>query len=134
MIFSLIQELLNYGLKNNLINKFEEIYSRNLLMECLKIDVWEKQNLTKIRDIDTILCNISNWAIKQNLIGNSSSEQDIFTTKIINCIIPRPNEVIKKFYADFNLSPKIATYNYYEFSKNTNYIKTESIKKYSLDI
>ncbi|WP_407536695.1 hypothetical protein [Cetobacterium somerae] len=43
MINSLIQELLNYGLQKELIDSYEEIYSRNLLLDVLNLKEWKKE-------------------------------------------------------------------------------------------
>lgn len=129
-IYTLIQEVINYGLNKNLINKHDEIYSRNLILDCFNLDNWEEKNISfKNRDIEDILIDICQWAIENNLINNSPAEMELLDTKIMNCISPRPSEVIRKFYADFQESPELATKNYYNFSENTNYIRKKRIER-----
>lgn len=129
MINSLIQELLNYGSQKKLIDSSEEVYSRNLLLDVLNLKDWKKEEPKIGRDIETILLDICQWAIKYNLINDSQSEMELLDTKLMNCITPRPKEVIDKFNYDFKISPEKATANYYEFSKNTNYIREARIKR-----
>nr|WP_307774705.1 UDP-glucose--hexose-1-phosphate uridylyltransferase [uncultured Cetobacterium sp.] len=129
-IYEYIQTLLNYALEKNLIPQEEEIYSRNLILDCLNLDSWE--NISKIKNsnnIEDILNNICQWSIENNLINDSPAEMELLDTKLMNCITPRPNEVIKKFNSDLKISPKIATFNYYNFSKDTNYIRSKRIEK-----
>lgn len=129
-IYSLIQELLNYALKKNLIPSYEEIYSRNLLLDCFNLDEWSfPSQVNENRDLEELLEEMCQWAINTNLINNSKSEMELFDTKIMNCVIPRPKEVIETFYKDYAISPKVATYNYYNFSKATNYIRSKRIEK-----
>lgn len=129
MIYSLLQELLNYGLKNNLIDSFEEVYSRNLLLDVFNLDDWKIETPKSDRDIEIILKEICDWAIQNNLINDSPAEIELLDTKIMNCITPRPIEVINKFKNDFANSPEVATANYYDFSKKTNYIRDARIKR-----
>ncbi|MGL5427218.1 MAG: UDP-glucose--hexose-1-phosphate uridylyltransferase, partial [Cetobacterium sp.] len=129
MIFSLINELLNYGIENNLIEKDEVIYSRNLILDSLNLNDWKDETPKTERDIEIILLDICEWAIKNNLISNSPAEMELLDTKIMNCITPRPKTVIDKFKADYAVSPEVATLNYYNFSKATNYIRDARIKR-----
>lgn len=129
MINSLIQELLNYGLQKELIDSYEEIYSRNLLLDVLNLKEWKKEKPKTGRDLEIILLDICHWAIENSLINDSPSEMELLDTKLMNCITPRPKEVINKFNNDFKISPEKATANYYEFSKNTNYIRDARIKR-----
>ncbi|MCQ8212875.1 UDP-glucose--hexose-1-phosphate uridylyltransferase [Cetobacterium somerae] len=129
MIFSLIQEVLNYALNKNLIDSSEEIYSRNLILDVLNIDDWKIEKVKGERDIELILLDICKWAIINNLINDSPAEMELLDTKIMNCVTPRPKEVIRQFNDDFKVSPEIATANYYDFSKNTNYIREARIKR-----
>ena len=129
MIYSLIQELLNYGLNKNLIDLSEEIYSRNLILDVLNIDDWKIEPTKMDRDIEVILLEMCKWAVTNNLINNSPAEMELLDTKIMNCITPRPKEVIRQFNNDFKSSPEVATANYYNFSKHTNYIREARIKR-----
>lgn len=129
MIFSLINELLNYGVKNNLIDKDELIYSRNLILDTLNLDDWKDDAPKDNRDIETILLDICGWAVENELINNSPAEMELLDTKVMNCITPRPKTVIDKFKADYAISPAAATLNYYNFSKATNYIRDARIKR-----
>ena len=129
MIYSLIQELLNYGLQKRLIDSSEEIYSRNLLLDVLSLNDWKYEDAKTGRDIEVILLDFCHWATKNNLINDSPAEMELLDTKLMNSITPRPKEVINKFNEGFKISSEKATANYYEFSKNTNYIRETRIKR-----
>ena len=55
--------------------------------------------------------------------------RDLFDTKLMNCLTPRPAQVIAKFRADYAESPKKATDDYYNFSVATNYIRKDRIAR-----
>ena len=90
MIYSLIQELLNYGLQKRLIDSSEEIYSRNLLLDVLSLNDWKYEDAKTGRDIEVILLDFCHWATKNNLINDSPAEMELLDTKLMNCITPRP--------------------------------------------
>ena len=47
----------------------------------------------------------------------------------MNCLVPRPAQVIAKFREDYAENPKKATDHYYNFSVATNYIRKDRIAK-----
>ena len=53
--------------------------------------------------------------------------RDLFDTKLMNCLTPRPAQVIAKFREDYAEDPKKATDDYYNFSVATNYIRKDRI-------
>ena len=55
--------------------------------------------------------------------------RDLFDTKLMNCLTPRPAQVIAKFREDYAENPKKATDHYYNFSVATNYIRKDRIAK-----
>lgn len=57
------------------------------------------------------------------------TERDLFDSRIMGALTPRPSEVITKFKDLYSVSPEEATDWYYDFSKNTDYIRTYRIEK-----
>ena len=69
------------------------------------------------------------FAVSRGIIGDSVVERDLFDSKLMDCLMPRPSEVIAKFNALYEQSPEKATDWYYAFSGDTNYIRRDRIKK-----
>lgn len=44
-----------------------------------------------------ILENILDFAVSKGLIENTVTERDLFDTRVMNCVMPRPSEVRAKF-------------------------------------
>lgn len=131
-IFYEIERLVRYGLYKNLIDENDIIYTRNRLLEVLKLEDFcerkvEEENL---QSPETILNNIIKWAVDNKSLERETTEsRDLFDTKIMGCLVPRPSEVIGKFYSIFDRSSEAATEYFYKLSKDSNYIRTERIKK-----
>ena len=68
-------------------------------------------------------------AIAENIIDDTITERDLFDTKVMNCLMPRPSEVIAKFKENYSISPKKATEYYYDLSIASNYIRKSRIDK-----
>ena len=88
------------------------------------------KRLTKDLETPTpILENILDYAAEQNLIENTVTERDLFDTEIMNCVMPRPSEVINKFNELYEVSEEKATEYYYNLSIASNYIRKDRIDK-----
>ena len=130
MINYLINELLEYGLRNNLINDLDLIYSANLLINILKVDNFEKVNVNVVRPINEILDDISKYAYDNQLIDSlDKTVTDLFDSALINTIMPRPSEVFNNFSKLYIDSPIKATDYYYDFAIKSNYIRKDRINK-----
>ena len=77
-----------------------------------------------------ILSGITDYAVSQGLLQQDTvTYRDLFDTKIMGLITPPPSVVRAEFERKYNISPKEATDYYYNFSKATNYIRTDRIAK-----
>lgn len=128
-IFQDIQNLLDYGLQEKLIEAEDVIYARNRLLSVLHLYEWQEYETTRpLPKLTEILNSILDWAFEnQVLASNTTTERDILDTEIMNCLMPRPSEVIKNFYSKKNTEE--ATDYFYQLSTASNYIRTDRIAK-----
>lgn len=126
-----IEKLLFYGFKKQLISKEDIIYTRNRLLEVLSLNEIENVKVeNKEYQVQDILDNITDWAYENGLIDdNGVVTRDLFDTKIMACFIGRPSEIIKNFKELYRDNPQKATDYFYELSINSNYIRSERVKK-----
>lgn len=130
MIYDVLQELINYGIKNNLIEKDDEIVVRNQLIDAIGLENWENpEEISEIRSVQAILDDIIEYSCKNGIIPETNASKDLFDTKIMGIFTPLPSSVRKKFYSEYENSPKNATEWYYKFSKDVNYVRSERIEK-----
>ena len=128
-MFSHIESLLRYGIKTGLITEDEKVYSRNLILDLLREDSFEACAPKENAGLSEILNGLTDEAVKRGLISDSGENRDIFDTKLMNCLTPRPAEVRRRFAGLYAESPKAATDWFYRFSGDTNYIRRDRIKK-----
>lgn len=123
-----IGSLVEYGLVKGLFADEDKVYVTNRLCGELGVSTFAGEGAEDI-PLEDILAYILDYAAENCLIPeNTIGYRDLFDTKIMNCLLPRPSEVIAKFKADFDESPEKATDNYYAFSKASDYIRTYRIK------
>ena len=129
-IGTLIAELIEYAKSKNLVCEEDEAYTVSRLMEILSLSSLDGNSPCEIRPLSEILSDICDYAYENGLIENNSvTYRDLFDTKIMGALTPPPSAVIRSFREDYEKSPRLATDNYYAFSCNTNYIRTDRIKK-----
>lgn len=125
-----IKQLVDYGVSSGLIPENERVYSTNLLLEIYGKDNFSDLDISETSlPLDEILNNLLDIAVDEGLIEDSVTYRDLFDTKLMNCITPRPSQLQNRFWFLYETSPKEATDFYYDFSQNTNYIRRDRIAK-----
>lgn len=131
-----ILDLVEYGIFTGLIDEEERIYSTNLLLDVMDLDSYEEPEGYSKPDfsdrgeaLEIILKNLTDDAVSRDVTADDQISRDLFDTRLMNCITPRPSDVRKKFKELYSDSPKKATDWYYDFSCNTDYIRRYRIKK-----
>lgn len=131
MIYESIDKLAEYAVSNNLIESSDSVFARNRLLEALGLDSYEPCGKEHGElELEGILAEILTYAAEKGLVdGESIVSKDIFDTKLMGILTPRPSEVIKRFYEEYAKSPEAATDYYYALSKASDYIRTYRVKK-----
>ena len=124
MVYEAIKKLVTYGIETGLISEEERIYSTNLILDVLKLDDYEEpQEDYKNVELQPVLKELLDFAVEKGLIEDSVVYRDLFDTRLMNCLMPRPSQVIKTFKEKYAVSPKEATEYYYKLSQDSDYIR-----------
>lgn len=129
MLYENIEQLVNYGIDKNLLSEEDRIYVRNLLLDEFKENNFEECELNGTKELEEILAELLKEAVARGIIEDNQTAKDLFDTRLMNCLMPRPSEVIKVFNEKYKESPEIATDYYYNLSKNSDYIRTYRVKR-----
>ncbi|MBP3783181.1 MAG: UDP-glucose--hexose-1-phosphate uridylyltransferase [Butyrivibrio sp.] len=144
MNFDAVKKLVAYGLRTELIEKEDIIYAVNSLLIILgqdsaEFEIDEIEKLSEGIDkaaiddgtyLEGVLKELDDYAAANGLIENDSVVyRDLFDTKLMGALTERPSAVIKKFNEKYAVSPEAATEYYYNFSRNTDYIRRYRISK-----
>lgn len=130
MINHEINQLIKFALDKGLINEEECDYSVNLLMDLFDEVEFEYEDIDEHFILATeILDKMLDYAVEKGLIDNSITSRELFDTKIMNCVMPRPNSIIEQFNQKYKVSPKSATDYFYNLSISSNYIRKSRTDK-----
>ena len=130
MIYSAVKKLVTYGLETGLVPPEEEIYTTNMILDVLKLNDFEDDGKEyKSVDLESTLKEILDYVVEQGIIEDSIVYRDLFDTKIMNCLMPRPKTVMDNFKAKYKISSKDATDYYYKLSQDSDYIRRYRVCK-----
>ena len=129
MLSKSIAELVEYGIRTGLVPECERIYTINLLLDIFKEDSYEEPEEVPELPLEEILKELLDEAVRRELIPDSIAYRDLFDTRLMNCLTPRPAQVQETFRKKYEQSPKEATDWFYKFSQDNDYIRRYRIKK-----
>lgn len=124
MVYEVIGRLAEYGLQKGLLQQEDKIYAINRILDVLELEDYEKQP-SEVGEIslEQTLDELLDYACKKGLIEDSVVYRDLFDTKLMDCLMPRPSEVTRTFWQHYEKSPKEATEYFYSLSQDSDYIR-----------
>ncbi|MEG1846268.1 MAG: galactose-1-phosphate uridylyltransferase, partial [Oscillospiraceae bacterium] len=132
-VFNLIDRLINFGLKNSLIEESDECFAINRILNVLLLESYEKTEIDENENLECaepILNGLLDFAADTGVLkSNTITSRDALDTEIMACLMPRPSEVIAKYNNLYQNNKKSATDYYYNLSKASNYIRVNRVKK-----
>ncbi len=129
-IYSSIKNLIAYGIDCGLISQRDVCYAENMIISVLNLDCMEKTvDIAEHCSLHEILSGITDYAVSKGICEDTIIHRDLFDTKVMACLMPRPSEMSDKFDALYKVSPGAATDWYYKISCDSNYIRTDRIEK-----
>ena len=142
MIQENILKLTGYGLATGLIEPEDKQYTINRLLELFQLDELEDDVVSACEKqpqmtqetaedaLEGILSQMMDYAHEQGILEEDSIVyRDLFDTKIMSMLVPRPGEVIRRFRELYQEDAQKATDYFYKLSRDTDYIRRYRIKK-----
>lgn len=122
-----------------MVDEADIIYTVNKLLELFGLEEYDgefaAEDFAPVKPeefpLEELLKEMLDYAAENGLMeDNTIVYRDLFDTKIMGCMVPRPSDVIYTFKKLYNeKGAKAATDWYYAFSQNTDYIRRYRIKK-----
>lgn len=129
-LYKNIKKLVEYGIQTGLTPECERIYTTNLLLDLFHEDSYEEVEINPSELVlEEILKELLDEACQRGIIEDSITYRDLFDTKLMNCLMPRPAQIQERFWNAYAVSPEQATEFYYKFSQDSDYIRRYRIKK-----
>lgn len=130
MLSENIKKLVEYGISTGLMPECEKVYTTNLLLDLFHEDTYEDVEIDGGSiELEAVLKNLLDEAVVRGIIEDSIVYRDLFDTKLMNCLMPRPSQVQKEFWDRYEVSPQKATDYFYKLSQDSDYIRRYRVKK-----
>ena len=131
MISTSVKKLVKYALDNELIKKADEIYITNILLGILKVEDFDPEAEIPAEPVclEKTLGEILDYAVENGIIEDGTVSRDLFDTKLMGVLTPRPSAVIDRFFEEYAKTPEKATDYYYKLSQDSDYIRRYRIVK-----
>ena len=131
MISTSVKKLVKYALDNELIKKADEIYITNILLGILKVEDFDSEAEIPAEPVclEKTLGEILDYAVENGIIEDGTVSRDLFDTKLMGVLTPRPSAVIDRFFEEYAKTPEKATDYYYKLSQDSDYIRRYRIVK-----
>ena len=127
-----IAKLVAYGVEKELIQPEDRVWAVNTLLDVLGLSSCALPEVSAPAEgeLPEILGALADDAHARGVLPEDSvTYRDLFDTRLMGVLTPRPSQVIAKFRALCAQDPKAATDWYYKFSQDTNYIRRDRIAK-----
>ena len=130
MLSESIKKLVQYGVESGITPECERIYATNLLLDAFgESEYTEPETEYAKINLEETLNELLDEAVKRGIIENSIVYRDLFDTKLMNCLMPRPAQVQREFWDAYKENPEKATDYFYKLSQDSNYIRRYRVKK-----
>ena len=126
---SAILGLVRYALDRGLIEACDAAYVTNGLLAALGCQDFDPTSPAEDAPLEQLLNTLCDYAAEQGIIeGDSIVARDLFDTKLMGILTPRPSEVIRAFRA-LAKDPEAATDWFYKLCRDCDYIRTYRIAR-----
>ena len=129
MIDKSIKKLVCYGMEKGLFTERDRIYVTNRILEILNLDEYDCEEEFTDVNLEETLKELLDFAVEKGIIEDSIVHRDLFDTKLMGAMMPRPSEVTDRFNELYNASPKAATDYFYKLSCDSDYIRRYRVEK-----
>lgn len=130
MLSESIKKLVQYGVESGITPECERIYATNLLLDVFgESEYTEPETEYAKINLEETLNELLDEAVKRGIIEDSIVYRDLFDTKLMNCLMPRPAQVQREFWDAYKENPEKATDYFYKLSQDSNYIRRYRVKK-----
>ena len=120
-----IIRLAQYGIEKGLLKEDDRIYMENSLADLCGLTELPRILPEEISfPLERILAELLDDVCARGRIEDTVTARDLFDTRLMGLLTPRPSEVRKAFWNAYQKDPKAATDYFYQLSQNSDYIRS----------
>jgi UDPglucose--hexose-1-phosphate uridylyltransferase len=127
-----IEKLLRFGLEKGLMAEDDLIFARNQIIDMLGLSApgGGDDGEALPETATSLLAPLVDYAVEKGIIGDTVTERELFDTRLMGAMMPRPSEVRRYFKLLYDTQgPKAATDWFYGLCRRANYIRVDQIAR-----
>ena len=126
-----ICRLLHYGRQRGLLEEEDLPYTANRMLALLGLGEFVPQPVDEeLHTPAEPLERLCQYAVQAGIIDPDTRDaRDQFDTELMNCMMPRPSQVVGEFYRLYQQDKQAATDYYYGLARSSNYIRVDRVEK-----
>ena len=127
-----VEELLFFSREKGLVEREDVPFARNLLLDVMRLDAPGKAvTACPLPETATVyLDKLINAAVEMSLIGDTLTERELFSARLMGCVTPAPAIIRQEFHKLLDeQGPEMATQWFYRLCRDCDYIRVDQIKK-----
>ncbi len=124
-----IAALADYGIRKGLLAAADRVWAVNSLLQVMELQEYQEPEEALDRPLEEILGRMVDFAVKRGNIEDGITSRDLFDTKLMGVLTPRPSWVAEQFQRRLAQGGQAATDWYYQFSQDTDYIRRYRIAR-----
>ncbi|MBP5429486.1 MAG: UDP-glucose--hexose-1-phosphate uridylyltransferase [Elusimicrobiaceae bacterium] len=128
----LIDQLVLYALREQLIKPQDRVWAVNELLSVLHLDEYSPTGFSgkTPKYPCEILSKLCDYAVQRGLISpDTVTMRDLFDTKLMGVFAKRPSQTIQEFFELHKKNPRKATDKFYHDARALDYIRTSRVAK-----
>ena len=129
MVNGYIAALADYAVAKGLIEEADRPWAVNRLLETMGLSSYKAPETVPQASLEEILTALVNDAVARGVIEDGIASRDLFDTKLMGVLTPRPSQVIARFHEKMAESREAATDWFYTFCQDTDYIRRYRIAR-----
>ena len=93
-----IDLLVSYGLEKHLIEPGDAVWCRNTLLDILQKPDYAPGEAIPPMSLPEVLSVLTEGAVSRGLCAGDTVSRDLFDTRLMGALTPRPSEVRRRFF------------------------------------
>ena len=116
-------KIIEYGIYKSM----DQIYIKNRILALIGEEGTDK--ISNESDLKKLKDNLVEIALKNGKIADLAEAKECLGAELMNFIVPLPSRLNDIFWSSYDVSPQEAVEEFYQLSKDSDYIKLSAIAK-----
>lgn len=124
---TIVDNFVNRVIEYGIYKPMDQIYIKNRVLALIGEEGTDK--ISNDSDLKKLKDNLVEIALKNGKIADLAEAKECLGAELMNFIVPLPSRLNDIFWSSYDVSPQEAVEEFYQLSKDSDYIKLSAISK-----